>query len=86
MFGGLRSCGSEDIMVFVCHLTLIDHVIKRVKCLYEEELLKAAHHTAKFGRNKHCDSEDIKVLVCHVISKYHVIKRSCGFMGSSLSR
>ena len=27
-FGGYRHSGSGDIMVFVCHVTLQDHVIK----------------------------------------------------------
>ena len=28
MFGGHRHSGSGDIMVFVCHVTLEDHMIK----------------------------------------------------------
>ena len=29
MFGGLRHCDREDIMVLVCQVILKDHVIKR---------------------------------------------------------
>ena len=28
-YGSCRDCGSGDIMVLVCHVTLQDHVIRR---------------------------------------------------------
>ena len=27
-FGGHRHCGSEDVMILVCHVVLEDHAIK----------------------------------------------------------
>ena len=70
-------------MVFICHVTLRDHVIKALFDVYGLERLKISHHTNKFGVHRHCGSGDIMVLVCHVISQDHVIKGSCDFMGGS---
>ena len=34
-FGGHKHCGSEDINILVCHLSLQDHVIERSCDLWE---------------------------------------------------
>ena len=57
-------------MIFVCHVTLQDHVIRT---LCELEPFKISHHPTKFRGRSHCDSGDIMVLVFHVISQDHVI-------------
>ena len=61
-----------DIMVFVCHVTLQNHVI--FVLLYDEEPVKVYHHASTFGGHRHCGSEDIMVLVCHVILQDYVTR------------
>ena len=52
-------------MVFVCHVTLQDHVIKA---------LYVYHRRSKCGDHRHCGSGDIINLVCLVILQDHMIK------------
>ena len=88
-------------MVFVCHMTLQDHVIKVLFDFYGLELLKIKHHPtkfndhsrmikasyqpAKFGGYSYSASGVIMVLVYHVILQYHTIKGSRDFIGGSPS-
>ena len=62
-----------DIMVFACHMTLQDHVIK---ALYDFMV----------GSTSRRHNEDITVLDCQAILQDHVIKVSCDFMGRSTSK
>ena len=56
---GHRPCGSEDIMILVCHVILQDHVI--------------GYHPVKLGGHRHSDIADIVVVLCHMISQDHMI-------------
>ena len=51
-------------MIFVCQVTLQDHVIS----------------DSSVGDCRHCGSGDILVLVCHVISQDSRIKGLCDFV------
>ena len=59
-------------MVFVCHVTLQNHVI--FVLLYDGEPGKVYHHASAFGGHRHCGSEDVMVLVCHVILQDYVTR------------
>ena len=72
-FGGHRYPGNGDIMIFVCRVTLQEHVIK-VLCNF----------MVRSPRN--AGSEDIMPLVCCVFLQNHVIKGLCDFMSRSPSR
>ena len=60
-------------MIFVCHMTLQDHVIKKL-CTFVVMTPQVSHHLAKFGGHRYGNSKDIMIFVCHVISQIHVIK------------
>ena len=67
-------------MVFVCHITFEDHVIKT---FYDFMVIpfKVSHHRTKFGGHRHSGKGDIMVLLCQEILQNHMIKRSRYFMG-----
>ena len=46
-------------MVFVCLVTLQDHIIKALYYLKRKEPLKVSNHPAKFVGHEHCDKRDI---------------------------
>ena len=71
-FGGDKHSGSGNIIVFVCHVTMQDHV--SVIWLYGLELLEKSHHPTMFGILRHCGNGGIIVSDCHVILQDHMIK------------
>ena len=79
---GHKHSGSRDIIIFVCHVTLQDHVIRGLCNFMVRSPSKTSYHPTKFCSHRHCNSADVMVLVCHVMSQDHVIKGSCVFMGS----
>ena len=85
-FCGNRHFGIRDIMVFICHVTLQDQVIKvLIKWLYSRKSLKTSQHPTRFVSYRHCGSGYIIVLFCHVIFQDRVIKGSCDLITSSSS-
>ena len=66
-FGGHGHCGSGDIIILVCHVTLQDHVIKGLCDFIGKCDFNVSYHPAKFGGDRRPDSGDISILVCHVI-------------------
>ena len=46
---------SEDIMVLVCYMILLDHVTKRLSNFTSKSSVNVSHHSAEFVRHKHCD-------------------------------
>ena len=86
MFGGHSHCSSEDIMILVCHVILLDHVINgscdfigKNPSTYVIILLGLVAINTLIA--------EIKVaLVCQVILQDHTIKGSFNLIGRSLSR
>ena len=86
MFGGHSHCSSEDIMILVCHVILLDHVIKgscdfigKNPSTYVIILLGLVAINTLIA--------EIKVaLVCQVILQDHTIKGSFNLIGRSPSR
>ena len=56
-------------MVFVCHVTFQDHVVKALIDVLVRSSSKSV--PSKFGGHEHYGSEDIIVLVSHVILQNH---------------
>ena len=85
-FSGHRHSDSDsrDIMIFVCHVTLQDHVI-RAFCGFMVRSF-SSHYPIKFGGHTHCGREDIIVLACYMMSQDHVIGGSYDFISSCTSR
>ena len=54
-FGCHRHCGSEDIMILVCHVVSQNHVIKE-SFDFIGKGIKISYHPAKIGSHIHCDS------------------------------
>ena len=50
---------SEDIMVLVCYMILLDHVTKRSSNFTSKSSVNVFQHPAEFVRNKHCDIGDV---------------------------
>ena len=48
-------------MVFVCHMTLLDHVIKALFDFLFLEPLKISHHPTKCSGHRQCGSGNIMV-------------------------
>ena len=72
-------------MIFVCHVTLQDHV-HVIRALFDFMIKShSRHHPSKFCGHRICGSGDIIVLVCHEISQDQVIKGLCNFMGGNPS-
>ena len=61
--GGYRHCGSEDRIVFVCHVISEDHEVKSFILLYGLEPRMVSHHSSKFGGQRYCGSGAISFLV-----------------------
>ena len=68
-----------NIMVFVCHVTLQDHVIKVLNDIMVRSPSRYATILINFVGHKHCGSKDIH-LVCHMICQKHMIKGPGEFM------
>ena len=75
-FSGYRHSGSRNIMIFVCHVTLQDHVIKVLCNFMVRSPSNISYHPTKFRNHRDCNSADIMVLACHMMSQDHVIKVS----------
>ena len=84
-FGGHKHSGSRDI-IFVCHVNLLNKVIRALCDFIVRKPFKVSHHHTKFRGYRHCGKEYIMAVACHVISQDDVIKWSCDFMVSSPSR
>ena len=56
-----------DIIVFVYHVILVDHVIKVLNDFMGKSPFKVCHHPTKYDGHRHCGSKAITVLVCDVI-------------------
>ena len=50
---------SEDIMVLVFYMILLDHVTKRLNNFTSKSSVNVSHHPAEFVRDKHCDIGDV---------------------------
>ena len=66
-FTGHRHFGSRDIMVFICHLTLQDHMIIALYDFKFKSPSVLSHHPTTFGGHMHFGSGNIVVLVYHMI-------------------
>ena len=71
-FGGCRHYVIGEIMVFVHHVTLQDHVTKALNNFMVRSLWRFATFRTNFVGNWHCGSKNVIILVCHVISHNHV--------------
>ena len=69
---GLRYCGSGDILALVCHVILLDHMIKRSYNFMSSSFSSVAILPCLVAINT--GSGDIVVLVCLVTSLVHVVK------------
>ena len=80
-FDGHRQFGRRDIMIFVCDVTLQDHVIKG-SCDFIDGDLLASRHPAKFGGHRHCCNGDILFLVNEVQNSrcFHFNRHFCLFL------
>ena len=70
-------------MVFVCHVTLQDHMIQLFYdfTVWSSSRKVPRHHPVRLGGHSHCSSGNKIVLICYMISQDHVMKGSCDFMG-----
>ena len=63
-FGGHRDSGSWDMMVFICHETQQDQVIKALfDVLVMHQVLNVSHQATKVGGDRHCGSGDMMFVV-----------------------
>ena len=66
-FGGHKHCGSEDVVVLVCHVISQDHVIKSEMWHFRQQPIKVGYNLTKFSDQRHCGSEDILIFICYKI-------------------
>ena len=64
-------------MVFVCRVTLQDHVIKALNAFM---VRSPSQHTTRFGGHRYFGSGDIMISVYHVTFQDHVIRALYDFM------
>ena len=85
-FGDHRDSGRVDIMDFLCHVTLQNHMIKG-SCDFMEEPIKISHHPHKFGCTRTIAVTIYRFLFVTLPCKTtHLIKSLYDFMVRSLSR
>ena len=69
-------------MIFVCHVTLQDHVIKVINDFMVRSLSK---YVTEIGSHRHSGSRDM-IFVCHMTLQGHLIRALHNFTIRSPSR